>query len=398
MLRTRRAWLFAAAAALALLAAEAPLANPGGPRLPLTDFYVEPETNALRQAAIWDAAGRREDARLMRKLAKVPQAIWLTQGTPAEVLARVTGIVDAAAAEGTLPVLVAYYVPGRDCSQYSAGGAPSEAAYLAWIDAFARGIGSRPAVVILEPDGLALLSSEPWCGEGGGGFTGTPEDFGRVDERFREINGAIDLLKRNPRTAVYVDAGHSNWQPLDDYDAGYGEPRLQLGMASRLLRGGIARADGFFLNVSNYRSTAELVDYGTRLSRCLRHRQTTGAASCAGADLAAIRKDPRVLTHFVLDTSRNGLGHWTPPPGFPDPQDWCNPPGRGLGARPTVYTGNDLVDAFLWVKRPGESDGQCTRGTAGPADPVYGSVDPPAGAWWPEYALGLAERATPKLR
>ena len=36
-----------------------------------------------------------------------------------------------------------------------------------------------------------------------------------------------------------------------------------------------------------------------------------------------------------------------------DPQDWCNPPGRGLGARPTTRTGNQLVDAFLWVKRPG---------------------------------------------
>jgi len=56
-------------------------------------------------------------------------------------------------------------------------------------------------------------------------------------------------------------------------------------------------------------------------------------------------------------------------------------------------TGNSLIDAFLWVKRPGESDGQCTRGTAGPADPVYGAVDPAAGAWWADYALGLAQRA-----
>jgi endoglucanase len=56
------------------------------------------------------------------------------------------------------------------------------------------------------------------------------------------------------------------------------------------------------------------------------------------------------------------------------------------------------VDAFLWVKRPGESDGQCTRGTAGPEDPVYGAVDPPAGQWWAEYAHGLAQRANPPLR
>ena len=96
-----------------------------------------------------------------------------------------------------------------------------------------------PCPTIREPDGLALLSSEPWCNEGGGGSSGTPEDFGRVDERFREINAALGRLARNRRTAVYVDAGHSAWQPLNDYDAGYGEPREQLGMASRLLRGGI---------------------------------------------------------------------------------------------------------------------------------------------------------------
>jgi endoglucanase len=362
-------------------------------------FYVERETNAGRQAEIWAAEGRTQDAAYMRALSRISQAVWFTSGTPAEVRRAVHATVDAAQRQHAVPVLVAYYVPGRDCSQYSAGGAPSEQAYLEWIDAFARGIGHHRAVVILEPDGLALLSSEPWCGEGGGGFTGTPEDFGRVDERFREINGALDRLARNRRTAVYVDAGHSAWQPLNDYNAGYGEPQDQLGMASRLLRGGIDKAQGFFLNVSNFRSTADLVDYGTRLSKCIAFRQATGASACSDADIASVPEDPDALTHFVLDTSRNGQGPWVPPAGlYPDPQDWCNPPERGLGARPTTRTGNELVDAFLWVKRPGESDGQCTRGTAGPEDPVYGAVDPPAGQWWAEYALGLAQRANPPLR
>lgn len=31
--------------------------------------------------------------------------------------------------------------------------------------------------------------------------------------------------------------------------------------------------------------------------------------------------------------------------------------GAGLGTRPTTDTGNDLIDAIVWVKPPGESDG-----------------------------------------
>ncbi|HEY3057403.1 MAG TPA: glycoside hydrolase family 6 protein [Chloroflexota bacterium] len=49
-----------------------------------------------------------------------------------------------------------------------------------------------------------------------------------------------------------------------------------------------------------------------------------------------------------------------------------------------------LLDAFVWVKAPGESDGQCARGP-GPAgttgDPQWGLIDPIAGGWFPQQAL-----------
>jgi endoglucanase len=79
--------------------------------------------------------------------------------------------------------------------------------------------------------------------------------------------------------------------------------------------------------------------------------------------------------HYVIDTSRNGLGPAT------GEEYWCNPPGRALGQRPTTNTTSSLADAYLWVKLPGESDGTCKGG-------------PRSGTWWPEYALGLAERAS----
>jgi endoglucanase len=104
--------------------------------------------------------------------------------------------------------------------------------------------------------------------------------------------------------------------------------------------------------------------------------------------------------HFVIDTSRNGQGPWQPTASYPDAQDWCNPPGRGLGLRPTANTRVPLLDAYLWVKVPGESDGSCTRGlgSAGTTvDPEWGIVDPAAGAWFPQQALQLAQRASPAL-
>ena len=44
---------------------------------------------------------------------------------------------------------------------------------------------------------------------------------------------------------------------------------------------------------------------------------------------------------------------------------------------PTTDTGQGLVDAYLWVKEPGTSDGTCRGG-------------PAAGQWRPQYALELA--------
>ena len=71
-----------------------------------------------------------------RRLAAIPSATWLTGGPPRADARRVTL---TASRRGEVPVIVAYNIPGRDCGQYSAGGAGSAKAYRAWID------GSRAA-------------------------------------------------------------------------------------------------------------------------------------------------------------------------------------------------------------------------------------------------------------
>ena len=107
-----------------------------------SDFYVpKPNPDAIDQIAALRAAGQKADADLIQWLVDTPSATWFTSGSPKQVEQAVKATVQRAAGKQSVPILVAYNVPGRDCSQYSAGGAPTGDDYKAWIDGFARGIG-----------------------------------------------------------------------------------------------------------------------------------------------------------------------------------------------------------------------------------------------------------------
>ncbi|MFE9682993.1 glycoside hydrolase family 6 protein [Streptomyces sp. NPDC006285] len=287
-------------------------------------FWIDPSSPAARQVRTWERQGRGHDARLLRRIADRPAALWPAGDRPEPSIREATG---AAARAGRTAVFVAYDIPHRDCGQHSAGGAPDANAYRDWIERFARALGDSDALVVLEPDAVAHIVDG--C---------TPVEYHA--EREQLLAEAIVRLKRQPRTKVYLDAGNPAW--IED-------PRK---LVEPLGRAGVANADGFALNVSNFQTDAAIKEYGRRLSAALGGK------------------------HFVMDTSRNGNG-----PLGGDPSDaWCNPPGRALGAPPTTDTGDPLVDAYLWIKRPGESDGQCRGG-------------PAAGQWWADYALGLARNS-----
>ncbi len=422
MRRKFRLVLVLGAVLVALIAAVP--ATMAGEIAPDTEFYVPPPNQAARrQMAQLFAQGERGDARLIQQMIRTPAAVWFTKGTPAKVRQAVSLTVRRAAHKGTVPVLVAYNIPFRDCAQFSAGGAKTAEQYMKWIDGFAAGIGNNEAIVILEPDGLGII---PWYKQ----FRGLPAEAGSyewcqpaeadeataADERFAMLNYAVDALKAKPNVRVYLDGTHSAW--LGSGDA-----------AHRLAQAGVDRADGFFLNASNYRLTEHLEKYGTWVAKCLWFATSPDSWGNGHFDWCASQYYPANpndfstwgltdqwyvdnvesqgaypglagLQTFVIDTSRNGQGPWTPPAGYPDPQDWCNPPGRGLGLLPSADTGHELIDAYLWIKIPGESDGECTRGL-GPGgttvDPEWGVIDPAAGAWFPQMALDLAHNANPPL-
>ena len=372
---------------------------------PGTRFYVPGfEPAAHRQWAQLVSSGARRDADLIRELESVSHGVWVTGGTASATKHDVQLTTVLATAKREVPVLVAYNIPGRDCGGFSAGGAQTTADYKAWIDAFAEGLGDRKAVVIVEPDGLGLLPSN--CGGPNASYPFTD------DERYTELNYAVDRLEQQPGALVYLDGTHSHWLGVGD-------------AARRLVTAGVQRAQGFFVNVSNYQPTERLAKYGTWISECIAfaNNPEEGGWRLGHYDWCASQYYPANVddfstwhlsdewyaanlghavptTHFVVDTSRNGRGAWQPTASYPDAQDWCNPPGRGLGLRPTADTGVALADAYLWVKVPGESDGSCTRGlgrAGATVDPEWGIVDPAAGDWFPEQALQLARLASPSL-
>ncbi|KAA9379265.1 protein kinase [Microbispora cellulosiformans] len=330
-------------------------------------LYADPAGDEARQAEAWAAAGRGDDAETMRKLAAVPRAVWLGGPSAAQAGRTASAALEAAARQDAVPVFVTDDIPLHACNE---GGAAGSAQYLAWIDAVASAVGDRRAVFVLEPNSLTELPGSPECSLG---------DAADQRARLRMLASAVKRLGGLPNTAVYLDGSLEGWP----------SPEV---MATRLVEAGIAQADGFYLNAAGYQETGSLVAYGTRLAACVKTR-ASGSGTCADTST-----DTAGLPHFVVDTGRNGRGAWTPPEGkYKDPQEWCNPPGRGAGARPTTDTGNALVDAYLWLRPAGISDARCTRGESGSADPVYGVVTPYGGQWWAELALQRARDAVPPL-
>lgn len=170
--------------------------------------------------------------------------------------------------------------------------------------------------VVLEPDALAQLGD--CTGQG---------------DRAAMLRGAAALLD-GTGARVYLDAGHAGWLTPEE-------------AAERIELVGTEHLTGFALNVSNYLTTDESVRYGEVVS------QLTG-------DLG-----------YLVDSSRNGNG---------STGEWCNPRGRALGEDPHLVDNGTALDAVLWIKPPGESDGTCNGG-------------PPAGQWWPEIARELVANA-----
>jgi endoglucanase len=310
----------AAFLALPLFLASSPSAQAGPAPLAMTSgFYVDPNSSP----AAWSAAnpGDGRASAIRDSIANTPMARWFGSWS-GDIGSAINSYVGGAEVADKLPILVAYNMYGRDaCGGHSGGGAASPSEYANWIAAFARAIDSRPAVVILEPDALGdynCMSQE------------------QINERQSMLTNALSQFRSTaPNAWVYLDAGNPGWVDAST-------------MAERLHASGLSLARGFALNVSNYFTTSENASYAGSVNQALGQRYGYSKP-------------------FVVDTSRNGNG---------SNGEWCNPGGRRIGT-PTQQGGGG-AEMLLWIKTPGESDGDCGVGS--------GST---AGAFLPEVAYKM---------
>jgi cellulase/cellobiase CelA1 len=283
-----------AVSALLLVATAVP-ANAASPLSLTSGFYVNPSSAPAQWVAAHPADSRA--AKINASIASKPIAKWF--GNDADIGATVASYVSAADSHDKLPVLVAYNLPGRDaCGGESAGGAGSVNGYKTWISSFAAGVGTLPAVVIIEPDALGDFDCMTSA---------------QIADRNSMLNYATQMFQQKaPNTYAYLDGGNAGWIAAPT-------------MASRLDAAGVHNVRGFAVNVSNFYSTSASVTYADSVNSGL-----GGGA------------------RYVIDTSRNANGRGTDP--------FCNPPGRKLGVTAQAGGGAEML---LWVKTPGVSDGQC---------------------------------------
>jgi cellulose 1,4-beta-cellobiosidase len=347
-------------------------------------FYLNPAYAASVEAT---AQRHPEEADKIRKVAQYPTAVWLDQ---IKAVGNLKGWLDEAkkqqdaSGKPTLTVVVVYDLPNRDCSAAASAGelkvaqnglARYKKEFIDPITAELKAHPDQPIVVVLEPDSLGNLATNlmiPMCQE--------------AKSAYRE--GVVYAIKSFalPNVAVYLDAAHSGWLGWPDNMAKIARVFKQVLKDA----GGPQMIRGFALNTANY----------------------THLSNRDGAVLEPTNPCPNELTYaktlgktlemysfkdhgYIIDTSRNGKGQIRAKWG-----SWCNVKGAGLGERPRVEP-EPGIDAYFWIKPPGESDG-----VADPSAPRFDEMcagpdaapgAPQAGQWFESYFLDLVRNAQPPL-
>jgi len=395
MVRLRSLTAAIACAAAAGCAGAPPLASAPVPPAPPAqgnpfdgaDFYVDPAYTSQVESTIRVNPAR---AAQLRKLESMPTAIWL------DSIAAVGGVartLDAALARAkttgkpVVTVLVAYDLPERDCSASASSGelalatggeARYEREFIEPLAAQLRAHPSQRVVIVVEPDSLANIATN----------VNIPKCAAADSVYRRSIALAVRRLSM-PNVWLYLDAAHAAW-------LGWARNRAKIAQIYRDVlaqAGGADKIRGFATNVSNYDTLK-----GGDIARLEPSDPCPDELTYVEKLAASLAEVGIVGKGFLIDTSRNGRAGIKSKSG-----SWCNVAGAGLGERPQASPVPG-VDAYLWIKPPGASDGASDPSApgydancgAGSADSLPGA--PRAGQWFDAQLLQLVDNAQPPLQ
>jgi cellulose 1,4-beta-cellobiosidase len=405
--------------------------------------YVNPEWKAKADA---EPGGSRVSSN--------PTAVWLDriaaiEGTDSSSSNGSMGVrdhLDAALAQNAGYIqFVIYNLPGRDCAALASNGelGPNDlprykAEYIdpiAAIQADPKYAGLR-IINIVEIDSLPNLVTNT-SGQAGG--TATCDTMKANGGYVQGIGYALNKLGALGNTYNYVDAAHHGWIGWDSNFGPTADIMLQAAQAS----GNVNNVTGFITNTANYSAlrepfvqpTTTVNGQSVRQSKWVDWNQYTDELSFAQAfrtKLVSVGFNANI--GMLIDTSRNGWGGAQRPTAASTSTDvntfvdasridrrihagnWCNQSGAGLGERPTAAPAAG-IDAYVWVKPPGESDGSSTlipndegKGFDRMCDPTYtgnarngnslsGALPgaPISGAWFSAQFRQLMANAYPAL-
>ncbi len=389
----------------------------------------------------------------MLAVADTPTSVWMDRTTAIAGNEDGPGLrhhLDAALEQqqGDTPLvfnLVIYNLPGRDCFALASQGlVPAtpegmEHYKTEYVDVIADMLAEPQyadlrVVATIEPDSLPNLvtnTSEPAC------QTAAPY--------YREgVAYTLDRLYEAGNVYSYIDAAHAGWL---GWESNAGPAAQVFAEVVESTEHGYDTVTGFVTNTANstplrepflddvnftsgtFVRQADFYEWNTDFDELDWTEHLYDEVTAAGfpSDIG-----------MLIDTSRNGWGGPDRPTAESTSTDldtyvdesradrrnhrgaWCNPDGAGLGERPTVSPTDNAgshLHAYVWVKPPGESDGNSEpvdndqgKGFDRMCDPTYSEQDrlggnltgalpnaPVAGQWFQDQFEMLVANAYPPI-
>jgi cellulose 1,4-beta-cellobiosidase len=363
-----------------------------------TDYYINPDFVAEVEGTI-KAYPQLETQ--LRKTQNISAAYWIDTISR---IGNITKVLEGAKAQQsktgkkTLTTFIVYDLPNRDCAAAASNGeltcADSSCTdglntyrtkYVDPIIAIFKKYPDQPIVAIVEPDSLGNIATN----------LNIQKCSIAENAYYTGIAYSIAQLSQLPNVYIYLDACHGGWLGWDDNRAKIATIfQKVLNMA-----GGVDKIRGFATNTANYQglgslsSTADPCHLQSQYNKAINEVVYVNLLSQSLQSVGITGKG------YIIDTARNGV-----PDTRKDCSNWCNINHSGLGIRPTSNTaasGLGIIDAYYWLKTPGESDGTSDQ-NAERYDFHCGSEDsfkpsPQAGQWNAAFFVMLVQNANPPL-